>query len=115
MIDFDNGSLIQLGGLQPDQIGDILGSEFATIFVNEANENTWDVIELLFSRLNDISEDGAGNRITPRFIADLNPTSYSSLDKFSLLSKGFNLICAIRLASACFLPESGFCLRWKNL
>ena len=79
-IDFYNGSMIQLGGLQPDQIDAVLGSEFGTIFVNEANENPWSSIELLFSRLNDIAEDENGHRITPRFIADLNPTSFSSWD-----------------------------------
>ena len=80
IIDFENGSYIQLGGLQPDQIDSVLGSEFATIYVNEANENPWSTIELLFSRLNDLSEDNEGVRITPRFIADLNPTSYGSWD-----------------------------------
>jgi phage terminase large subunit len=80
IIEFSNGSIIQLGGLQPDQIDGVLGSEFATIFVNEANENRWSCIELLFSRLNDISVNSRGNQIHCRFIADLNPTSLSSWD-----------------------------------
>lgn len=79
-IEFSNGSSIQLFGLQPDQIDSILGSEFASIFVNEANENRWSAIELLFSRLNDKAVDAEGNEIKLKFIADLNPTSLSSWD-----------------------------------
>jgi phage terminase large subunit len=79
-IDFNNGSSIVLGGLQSDQIDSILGSEYATIYVNEANENRWTDIELLFSRLNDTSVDKDGNMIKCRFIADCNPTSFNSWD-----------------------------------
>jgi len=88
-IDFENGSSIMLGGLQPDQIDSVLGSEYATIFVNEANENRWGEIELLFSRLNDTSKDKDGNLIHCRFIADLNPTSFNSWD-YKFFQLGIN-------------------------
>ena len=79
---FTNGSLIVLGGLKPDQIDAVLGTEYGTIWVNEANENLWSTIELLFSRLNDTAThvSNKNKRIHTRFFADLNPTSKQSWD-----------------------------------
>lgn len=70
-----NGSIIILGGLEPSRIDSVLASEYATIFVTEANENKFNHIEMLFSRLNDTAKDDSGREINVRFIADLNPTT----------------------------------------
>lgn len=87
IVTFFNGSIIVLGGLKPDQINAVLGSEYATIWVNEANENVWSVIELLFSRLNDTSVDENGIPIRVRFFSDLNPTSKKSWDHKFFIEK----------------------------
>jgi phage terminase large subunit len=82
IIEFVNGSIIMLGGLEPHRIDAILGGEYATVFVNEANENKWASIEILFSRLNDPSKNKKGESINPKFICDLNPTSRHSWDYY---------------------------------
>lgn len=71
---YENGSLVILGGLEPSRIDSVLASEYATIFVTEGNENKFNDIENLFSRLNDTSVDENGKRIQLKFITDLNPT-----------------------------------------
>ncbi len=74
IIIYKNGSMVILGGLEPSKIDSVLGAEYGTIFVTEANENKFEVIENLFSRLTDTSKDKFGNRIKLKFIFDLNPT-----------------------------------------
>lgn len=71
---YKNGSIVTLGGLEPSTIDSVLAAEYGTIFITEANENRFEVIENLFSRLNDTSVDKDGNPIKVKFICDLNPT-----------------------------------------
>lgn len=75
IVTYRNGSMVLLGGLEPSRIDSVLAAEYATIFVTEANENKFQDIEKLFSRLNDTSRHVQDGRpIKPKFICDLNPT-----------------------------------------
>lgn len=75
IVEYHNGSTVILGGLEPNRIDGVLGAEYATVFVTEANENGYDAMEKLFSRLNDTSTHfKTGKTIVPKFICDLNPT-----------------------------------------
>lgn len=84
IINLKNGSSIMLGGLEPSRIDAVLGAEYGTIFVTEANENSYTVFENLFSRLNDtavncIKESKKyGQKINPKLVIDLNPTVETS-------------------------------------
>lgn len=73
IITFYNGSTIILGGLEPARIDSILASEYATIFVTEANENAWPTIEKLMTRLNSQAVNEDGRQIIPKLLIDLNP------------------------------------------
>ena len=72
---FKGGGYILIEGLEPARLDGVLGAEYATVYVNEANENKWKAIELLFSRLNDTSKRSDGRQIVPKFVCDLNPTT----------------------------------------
>lgn len=89
IIHYKNGATVMLGGLEPSRIDSILGAEYSTIFVSEANENKFQDIENLFSRLNDTSNDSKGNQIHCYFICDLNPTVVSSWT-YQVFMKGIN-------------------------
>jgi phage terminase large subunit len=89
IIHYKNGSTVMLGGLEPSRIDSVLGAEYSTIFVSEANENKFSDIENLFSRLNDTSRDSKGNSIHCYFICDLNPTVISSWT-YQVFMKGIN-------------------------
>ncbi len=71
---YRNGSIIMLGGLEPSRIDSVLAAEYGTIFITEANENRYQDIEILFSRLNDTAKSESGERIPLKLICDLNPT-----------------------------------------
>ncbi|MCW7460164.1 phage terminase large subunit [Leptospira bandrabouensis] len=77
-VHYKNGSIVILGGLEPSSIDSVLAAEYGTIFITEANENRYEIIENLFSRLNDTSKDLEGNPIKLKFIIDLNPTVETS-------------------------------------
>lgn len=77
-IQFGNGSYILIEGLEPSRINGVLGAEYATIYINECNENKWTEVELLQSRLNAMQKDSEGNVIQTKFICDLNPTTKNS-------------------------------------
>lgn len=70
-----NDSYIILGGLEPSRIDSVLASEYATILITEANENKYENIEILFSRLNSNSVNHKGEKIIPKIILDINPTT----------------------------------------
>ena len=72
--EFNNGSSVLLGGLRPSDIGNILSAEYATFFICEANELSWDTIDLCRARLNSQAIDQNGNKIQVKFLIDLNPT-----------------------------------------
>jgi len=89
IIHYKNGSTVMLGGLEPSRIDSVLGAEYSTIFVTEANENKFQDIENLFSRLNDTSKDSKGTPIHCYFICDLNPTLISNWT-YQVFMKGIN-------------------------
>lgn len=67
---FPNGSTIWVGGLDDKERAEkILGNEFDTIFLNEASQISYDVAEILRTRLN------AQQGVEPRFLIDYNPPS----------------------------------------
>lgn len=67
---FPNGSRLYVGGLDDkDRVEKILGTEWASIFVNEASQVSFDSIETLMTRLN------PPQGVPLRFIFDYNPPS----------------------------------------
>jgi hypothetical protein len=68
--EFPNGSQIWIGGIDDkERTEKILGNEYATIFVNEASQISYNSIEILMTRLN--PPRGA----KPFFMIDYNPPS----------------------------------------
>ena len=66
-----NGSEIWLGGLDDgDRVEKIMGTEYGTIFINEATQVSYDTYQSLRTRLN-------APDITERFILDCNPRAPS--------------------------------------
>lgn len=72
---FPNGSQIWFNGLNTDDaIEAVLGTEYATIYVNEASEiKKFVVVEKLMTRLNDSTVGIYGKKIIPKMIIDCNP------------------------------------------
>ena len=65
-----NGSTIWVGGLDDkDRTEKILGNEYATIFLNEASQISFDSFEMLITRLN------APRQLEGKIIIDYNPPS----------------------------------------
>ena len=68
--EFPNGSTIWIGGLDDKiRLENILGREYATIFLNEASQISFEAYEILITRLN--PPDG----IKGKYIIDYNPPS----------------------------------------
>lgn len=68
--EFPNGSTIWIGGLDDKiRLENILGREYATIFLNEASQISFDAYEILITRLN--PPDG----VKGKYIIDYNPPS----------------------------------------
>lgn len=74
---FNNGSTIELGGLDgEDQLQKILGTEYLTIWLNEATEMRFDAVTILITRLAQSVMDITGTfRGVNKLIADANPSS----------------------------------------
>ena len=71
-----NGSEVWVGGLNDDAaLEKILGNEYATIYMNEASESKYLAFTLLRSRLAQTATTIAGDDLSQRFYADLNPTT----------------------------------------
>lgn len=69
---FDNGSKIFLGGTDDkERVEKLLGSEYSTIYVNEASQVPYATYEILLTRLN------PPQGIKPLFLIDFNPPSMS--------------------------------------
>ena len=71
-----NGSEIWFGGLdERDRVDKILGSEYATIFLNEVSQIPYSTVQIVRTRLAQKVEraDGRGD-LPPREYDDLNPT-----------------------------------------
>ena len=67
IVNFTNGSTIELGGLEAgDRLDKILGTEWAIIFINEVVENPYSTFETLITRLNN-------QNVSVKFLADCNP------------------------------------------
>ena len=70
-VDFANGSRIMIAGLDDsDRVEKIMGTEYATIFINEASQTSYDTFQMVKSRLNAVD-------IPLKFIIDTNPRSPS--------------------------------------
>ena len=70
-----NGSQIWIGGLNDEKAMErILGNEYATVFVNEASECTYEAFIMLRSRLAQSCKTLSGADLKQRFYVDLNPT-----------------------------------------
>jgi len=70
--EFNNGSTIWIGGLDDkDRLEKILGNEYATIFMNEASQISFEAYEFIVTRLN--PPPGVKGKI----IIDYNPPSIS--------------------------------------
>lgn len=70
IVTIDNGSMIYFVGTEDkDRLEKVLGYEFATIFMNEASQNNYEVYETLKTRLN--PPEG----VKPLFLIDYNPPS----------------------------------------
>lgn len=68
--EFENGSTIWVGGIDDkDRTEKILGNEYATIFLNEASQISYEAYETLVSRLN------APKGIAGKIMVDYNPPS----------------------------------------
>ncbi len=90
IIQYTNGAMVVCGGLEPHTIDRVLAAEYGTIFITEANENSWDQVENLVSRLNDTSKRASDGAAIPlRFICDLNPTVKTNWT-FRLFIEGVN-------------------------
>lgn len=89
IITFFNNSIILLGGLEPSRIDSILAAEYATIFITEANENSWATVEKLKTRLNSQAKNKKGKKIIPKLITDLNPPTANHWT-FQVWHKGQN-------------------------
>jgi len=66
---FPNGSEIWIGGLDDkDRVEKILGNEYATIFLNEASQISYEAFEIIITRLQSID-------VPEKLIIDYNPPS----------------------------------------
>lgn len=76
IIEFSNGSEIHLGGLEDDDSVDrVLGTEYITIFLNEATQLTYGVVNTVSSRLAQYVKNSNGVVAKPKLILDCNPQS----------------------------------------
>lgn len=75
---FSNGSEIICGGVQDDQLDKILGSEYGTIFFNEATNISFEAYETVTTRLNGNWFDARGKRLELKVYVDCNPTTKAS-------------------------------------
>jgi PBSX family phage terminase large subunit len=83
IINFNNGSFIELGGLEAgDRLDKILGTEYGLIIVNEITENPYSTIQTLISRLN-------WKDVPLKFLGDCNPKNPSHWCNLKFI-KGLN-------------------------
>lgn len=76
IFEFGNGAEVWLAGLDDkDRVDKVLGTEFATIFVNEASQVSYHAVTTLRTRLAQNVNDVSGRMLPLRGYYDLNPTS----------------------------------------
>lgn len=72
----ENGSEVWVGGLNDDAaLEKILGTEYASIYMNEASECRYSAFTLLRSRLAQVVNTITGKPLSQRLYVDLNPTN----------------------------------------
>lgn len=89
---FPNGSQIWFNGLNTDDaVEAVLGTEYGTIYINEASEiKKFSIVEKLMTRLNDSSVHYlTGKKIIPKMFVDCNPPRKSHWI-YKLFIKGIN-------------------------
>ena len=79
-VTFGNKSEIWFGGLDDkERTEKILGSEYATIYLNEASQISWSAVGIVRTRLAQsvdiVVENIEGKKLTPRMYYDANPPS----------------------------------------
>ena len=73
-IRWNNGSEIIIDGLDNDErVDKLLGNEYVTVFVNEARQVSWGVVQRMLTRLAQRVCDEAGRECVPKLILDTNP------------------------------------------
>lgn len=74
-VKFDNGSQIWFGGLDDkERTEKILGTEYATIYLNECSEISWSSVEIVMTRLAQKSYQQSNGKMLPlRMLYDCNP------------------------------------------
>lgn len=83
-IEFNNGSRVYIGGTDDkERIEKILGTEWDTIYINEASQIPFDTYDTLKTRLN--PQEG----IKPLFLIDYNPPSTNHWG-YTIFTKGLN-------------------------
>ena len=83
-IQFENGSTVYIGGTDDkERIEKILGTEWDTIYLNEASQLPFDTYETLKTRLN------PGEGVKPLFLIDYNPPSTNHWG-YKIFYKGIN-------------------------
>lgn len=88
---FPNGSQIWFSGLNTDEaIEAVMGTEYATIYINEGSEiKKYSVVEKLMTRLNDSTLSIFGKKIIPKMFVDCNPPKKSHWI-YKLFIRGIN-------------------------
>ena len=84
-----NGSVIMGAGLDDkDRVEKIMGSEYCTIFLNEATQISYETYQKLKTRLSMVAYDDEGNPIKRKIILDCNPRSeHHWIFKYFILNK----------------------------
>ncbi|MGK2911238.1 MAG: phage terminase large subunit [Sphingobium sp.] len=72
-IELPNGSIFFFAGLDSSNITRIMGDKFATIWMNECDEFTYDDVMKLKSRLRDVKQTISGKQLPLKMFFDLNP------------------------------------------
>lgn len=76
IVEFHNGSALHFDGLDnADRIDKVLGSEWSSIFINEATQITYDAMTTLVTRLSQRCYDSKGRENKRALLLDCNPKS----------------------------------------
>lgn len=71
---FYNGSEIIVGGLDnAERVEKILGTEYITVFLNEATQLSYDTMQMVITRLAQRCYDASGRMAVPKLLIDCNP------------------------------------------
>lgn len=89
IVTFHNGSVIMGAGLDDkDRVEKIMGSEYCTIFINEATQISYETYQKLKTRLSMIAYNQKNEPIKRKIILDCNPRSeHHWIFKYFLINK----------------------------